>query len=66
LPFFNLNADFLHRFSFRDHLRMNLCKANWTINHSTLFVCFWRDSPQLASASSFIRILDHTTTEHNR
>jgi len=25
-----------------------------------LFVCFWRDSPQWAKASSFARFLDHT------
>jgi len=25
-----------------------------------LFVCFWRDSPQWARASSFTRFLDHT------
>jgi len=27
---------------------------------SALFVCFWRDSPQRARASSFTRFLDHT------
>ena len=27
---------------------------------STQFVCFWRDSPQWARASSFTRFLDHT------
>jgi len=26
----------------------------------TLFVCFWKDSPQWAMASSFTRFLDHT------
>ena len=26
----------------------------------TLFVCFWRNSPQWARASSFMRFLDHT------
>ena len=26
----------------------------------SLFVCFWRDSPQWARASSFMRFLDHT------
>ena len=26
----------------------------------TLFVCFWRNSPQWAMASSFTRFLDHT------
>jgi len=25
-----------------------------------LFICFWRDNPQLARASSFLRFLDHT------
>jgi hypothetical protein len=25
-----------------------------------LFVCFWRDSPQWARASSFTRVLGHT------
>jgi hypothetical protein len=29
-------------------------------------VCFWRDSPQWATASSFTRFLDHTTTHHSR
>ena len=30
-----------------------------------MFVCFWRDSPKCARASSFTRFLGHTTT-HNR
>ena len=30
------------------------------IFHICLFVCFWRDSPQWATASSFTRFLDHT------
>jgi len=29
-------------------------------DHKVLFVCFWRDSPQWAMASSFTRFLDHT------
>jgi len=30
------------------------------ITQASLFVCFWRDSPQWARASSFTRFLDHT------
>jgi len=33
---------------------------NQLIHFVCLFVCFWRDSPQWARASSFTRILDHT------
>jgi hypothetical protein len=29
----------------------------WSVVH---FVCFWRDSPQWAMASSFTRFIDHT------
>jgi len=28
--------------------------------HVYFYVCFWRDSPQAARASSFTRFLDHT------
>ena len=31
-----------------------------TVLHFRNFVCFWRDSPQWARASSFTRFLDHT------
>jgi len=30
------------------------------------FVCFWRDSPQWARASSFTRFLDHTQRRTTR
>jgi len=30
----------------------------WT--YAKIFVCFWRDSPQWARASSYTRFLDHT------
>ena len=30
------------------------------VTYSFFFVCFWRDSPQWAKASSFTRFLDHT------
>jgi hypothetical protein len=54
-PFFTRNYDA------RDH-------EIWHLWHLTLgrkqfiwhFVCFWRDSPQWARASSFTRFLDHT------
>jgi hypothetical protein len=45
-----------------------LCKFFWAsvykpiiaVTFVCLFVCFWRDSPQWARASSFTRFLDHT------
>jgi hypothetical protein len=35
-------------------------KARWVNRAGFFFVCFWRDSPQWARASSFTRFLDHT------
>ena len=53
--FFNFQCISLSQFS---------C-AQWNEIHKKitllpLFVCFWRDSPQWAMASSFTRFLDHT------
>ena len=38
----------------------NTCTWIYECNVITQFVCFWRDSPQWARASSFMRFLDHT------
>jgi len=38
-------------------MRMNRFGA---VEQKHVFVCFWRDSPQWATASSFTRFLDHT------
>ena len=35
-------------------------KLEQKYSYYTLFVCFWRDSPQWARASSFTRLRDHT------
>ena len=35
-------------------------KNSYHFKFVCLFVCFWRDSPQWARASSFTRFLDHT------
>jgi len=41
------------------HVMGDLRLLTFKINKK-LFVCFWRDSPQWARASSFTRFLDHT------
>jgi len=51
-------------------ISLQRCKTDdysWDVSHLDktevtvcLFVCFWRDSPQWARASSFTRFLDHT------
>jgi hypothetical protein len=54
---------------FWDHKFTVICRTFWChivdtgspcLESVCLFVCFWRDSPQWARASSFTRFLDHT------
>jgi len=44
------------------HAKRSECMVlhNVIYENVCLFVCFWRDSPQWARASSFTRFLDHT------
>ena len=53
--FFNFNICTMHLY----YLINEPTNAQF-IKRLLLFVCFWRDSPQWATASTFTRFLDHT------
>ena len=43
-----------------DDTDLNRINLKWRVYIIQLIICLWRDSPQWARASSFMRFLDHT------